>query len=82
VGISKQQASETLGWYEQGLIEILEHMDQALEASDQAGDALSKGDVIKHLQAMRRVVLLLTKTERSMLQTGKQIGLVLHAIPC
>jgi len=55
-------------------------MDQALQASDRAGDALLARDVQGHLIAMGLVVASLGKTHIALLENGKHLGPAFCAI--
>ena len=80
MNVNEPQAREALGWYELALSSALEPMDQALQASDQAGEALLARDVQGHLESMGLVVAALGKTHIALLENGKHLGPAFCAI--
>ena len=70
----ERQAAEALCWYEQALASALEPMDQALQASDRAGNALQARDVRRHLKEMALVMTAITQTHKALLESGREIG--------
>lgn len=80
MSLKESQAKEALGWYELALSSALEPMDQALQASDQAGKALLARDVKGHLKAMALVLAALAQVNKALLENGRHMGPVLYAI--
>lgn len=77
----KRQAEEAVGLYEHALTTLLEPMDQALQASERAGDALQARDVRRHLEEMALVVAAIARTNKALLENGRDIVRVINATP-
>ena len=72
--VKEAHAKEALASYERALTDALEPMDLALQASDQAGEALLARNLQGHVKAMWLVLAAIGKTYIALLENGKHVG--------
>lgn len=78
--VIERDVKEAMGAYEMALTNALEPMDLALQASDQAMEALLARNVEGHLTAMSLVLAGLGKTYIALIENGRYVGPAFCAI--